>query len=198
MGAAGEAILGAELLYTQRTLAVRTGMVRYSQHVSSQCNMYQDQKMVALTECRYLIFVVASLVKAFAVRDHTTALDFSSPLKGASDILHSLTMGRSLSTTSLVIIANTPQLLVSLAYILVNRLITAISVSREWASFGASRKSLRTTNPIAAQRSTYWLQIPYRFALPMIVASTALNYITSQVMYFAVIRVYANNVTAAL
>lgn len=103
-------------------------------------------------------------------------------------------MGLSLSTTSLTIIANTPQLLLSLVYLMINRLITAMSVSREWAAFATSRKGLRTTKPMGSQRSTYWLQIPYRIAVPMMAVSTALHNITSQVLFFGKIRVYANDV----
>lgn len=104
-------------------------------------------------------------------------------------------MGHSLSTTSLAVIANTPQLFHSLLYLLVNRLVTAVSVSREWAAFAISRKGLRTTKPVGSQRSTYWLQIPYRFALPMMAWSAVLHYITSQVLFFSEFRVYKNNLT---
>lgn len=104
-------------------------------------------------------------------------------------------MGLSLNTTTLVIIANTPQLFLSLSYLLVNRLVTAVSVSREWAAFAMSRKGLRTTKPVGSQRSTYWLQVPYRFALPMMACSAVLHYITSQVLFFSEFRVYKNNLT---
>ncbi|KAL1616999.1 hypothetical protein SLS56_011165 [Neofusicoccum ribis] len=51
--------------------------------------------------------------------------------------------------------------------------------------------------PVGAQRSTYWLQLPYRFALPMVGLSTALHYFTSQAVFFAQIRVFENTLAAA-
>ncbi|KAF4539552.1 uncharacterized protein LTHEOB_9941 [Lasiodiplodia theobromae] len=141
----------------------------------------------------YFFFTLAASVKIML----THGLTPSSLLTLAHSTTispQSLTMGRTLPTTALAIIANTPQLLLSLAYLLSNRLVTALALSREWSAYatGPAHKPLRTTHPRGQQRSTYWLQIPYRFALPLLAASALLHYLTSQALFFAEIRVFAN------
>lgn len=54
--------------------------------------------------------------------------------------------------------------------------------AHEWNKLGRSgeRKGLRVTEPRGLQRGTYFLQLPYRFALPLIAVSTILHWLLSQ------------------
>jgi hypothetical protein len=56
-------------------------------------------------------------------------------------------------------------------------------MAKEWSKFGHVRKTLRVTAPSGRQRSTYYLQLPYRYAIPLLVASMLLHWLTSQAIF---------------
>lgn len=93
------------------------------------------------------------------------------------------TMHASLPT--LIILANLPQLALSAAYILINRLLSAMASAREWSSHARTRAGLRVTAPAGRQRSTFYLQLPYAFAVPQLALSALLHYLVSQSLFLA-------------
>ena len=82
-----------------------------------------------------------------------------------------------------VLLANTPQALLSYMYLAFNALYTTMFVAAEWSSYGVNRKTLRVTAPAGQQRSTYWLGVPYRYALPMTVISGLFHWLASQSLF---------------
>ena len=50
----------------------------------------------------------------------------------------------------------------------------------EWSGYIAERKTLRLSSPHGIQRGTYFLTIPYRFAIPLQLFSAALHWLISQ------------------
>ncbi|KAF2808778.1 uncharacterized protein BDZ99DRAFT_39707 [Mytilinidion resinicola] len=72
--------------------------------------------------------------------------------------------------------ADTP----SISYFALNRLCTSISFITEWNSHATTRKGLRVTNPAGAQRPAYFLQVPYRWAIPLTTMSGVLHWLLSQ------------------
>jgi hypothetical protein len=64
-----------------------------------------------------------------------------------------------------------------------NSILSAMALSLEWSSFAHVRKFLRVTAPVGKQRSTYYLSLPYRFALPLLASSTLLHWLTSQAIF---------------
>lgn len=95
---------------------------------------------------------------------------------------------------SSVLLANTPQALVSFLYLLYNALYTAMHLAHEYSGYAVHRASLRVTSPTAAQRSTYWLQLPYVYGVPLIVASATLHWLISQALFLARVHVYVDGV----
>lgn len=87
--------------------------------------------------------------------------------------------------------ANLPQLLVSLSYLVLNGLVTCMALAHEWNQFASSRKSLRVIKPEGKQRSTYFLQLPYRWSTPLAAISCLVHWLTSQT--FFLIRLTAMN-----
>ncbi|KAI2477405.1 hypothetical protein Ptr902_11030 [Pyrenophora tritici-repentis] len=79
-----------------------------------------------------------------------------------------------------VLLANIPQALFSYLYLAFNALYTTMLVAAEWSSYGVDRKTLRVTAPAGQQRSTYWLGLPYRYAIPMTITSGLLHWLASQ------------------
>jgi hypothetical protein len=60
----------------------------------------------------------------------------------------------------------------------------------EWNNLATSHKGLRVTKPVGEQRDTYFLQLPYRWALPLMIASGTLHWLLSQSIYLVRIDVY--------
>lgn len=66
--------------------------------------------------------------------------------------------------------------------------------NREWTQYGIKRAPLRVSVPNDGQRSTYFLQLPYIWGVPLLAASTLLHWLISQSVFFARIAVYENGV----
>lgn len=92
---------------------------------------------------------------------------------------------------STILIANIPQILLSFLYLTYNGLFTCMLLSYEWSSYARQRKGLRVTSAQGQQRSTYWLQLPYRYGIPLMAASAILHWLVSQSIFLA--RVFTLN-----
>jgi hypothetical protein len=80
-------------------------------------------------------------------------------------------------------LANVPQLLFSFAYLNINTICTSMAGAEEWNSLATARKHLRVTNPVGEQRSTYFLQLPYRWSLPLVAIGGFLHWTLSQAFF---------------
>ena len=58
-------------------------------------------------------------------------------------------------------------------------------MASEWNDYAYERKPLRVTNPTGDQRSTYRLQLPYKYGIPLIVLSGTLHWLVSQSLFLA-------------
>lgn len=87
-----------------------------------------------------------------------------------------------------VVIANLPQLLLSLSYFVYNSLYTRLCTEKEWNAYGTDYRPLRVTQPQGQQRSTYRLQLPYRYSVPLIVVSIFLHWLVSNALYVFVLE----------
>ena len=59
----------------------------------------------------------------------------------------------------------------------------------EWSLFGHHHRTLRVTSPRPGQRSTYWLQLPYTYAIPLMILSGLLHWLTSQSIFLARVEI---------
>jgi hypothetical protein len=82
-----------------------------------------------------------------------------------------------------VVIANIWQVLLSLAYILNNGLLSSQLVADEWAGFADERKTLRVSNPMGIQRSNYFISMPLRYGLPIMALFSIEHWLLSQAMF---------------
>lgn len=85
-----------------------------------------------------------------------------------------------------VLIANSPQLALSMTYVMYNNVFTRLLVGREWAAQSTDYSPLRVTDPRGLQRSTYRLQLPYRYSIPLIIISILLHWILSNAVYISI------------
>ena len=81
------------------------------------------------------------------------------------------------------LVANLPQVVLSFLFPLYNGLFTSMLLADEWNGYAHERKPLRVTDPRGAQRSTYRLQLPYRYGVPLLTASVTLHWLVSQSLF---------------
>ncbi|KAI0861198.1 hypothetical protein F4860DRAFT_524624 [Xylaria cubensis] len=79
--------------------------------------------------------------------------------------------------------ANTPQLILSVCYFSYNSLLTQFNVEKEWNAFSISYQPLRVSYPAGQQVSSYRLQLPYRYSVPLILVSIALHWVLSNAVF---------------
>jgi hypothetical protein len=87
------------------------------------------------------------------------------------------------SLLGLTTIANIPQLLLSICYMALNGLVTRMMTEYEWNRYSTDFRSLRVTSPVGQQRSTYRLQLPYRWSIPILFISVLLHWVYSNCIY---------------
>ncbi|PYI00437.1 hypothetical protein BO78DRAFT_380980 [Aspergillus sclerotiicarbonarius CBS 121057] len=87
-----------------------------------------------------------------------------------------------------VILANTPQFLITITYYFYNNLLTSMLAAAEYSSYSSpsSAKPLRVTSPIphTAQKSTYFLSIPYQYTIPVLSTFVALHWTISESLFY--------------
>ena len=102
----------------------------------------------------------------------------------------------------LILVANTPQFLLSITYLLFNSLLTIMLAEKEWHTFGPSTKPksvprsgamLRVSPPRGNQRSTFFLSLPYKYALPLLAVSSVLQWLVSQGLFYAEVDLWNAN-----
>ncbi|GAB7353596.1 hypothetical protein MBLNU459_g4017t1 [Dothideomycetes sp. NU459] len=89
-----------------------------------------------------------------------------------------------------VLTANAFQLTVSFLYIFYNNLFTCMLLGYEYTKFASNRKSLRVTKPAGQQRSTYWLQLPYRYSVPLMFAVGSLHWMIARSIFLLEVNFY--------
>ena len=91
-----------------------------------------------------------------------------------------------------ILLANTPQLILSILYFAYNSIWTCMLLVEEWGAYSKQRKPLRVTSRTGQQRSTYRLQLPYRYAVPLVIIWAVLHWLVSQSLFLVVIDSYNN------
>ncbi|KAK1846228.1 hypothetical protein CCHR01_11122 [Colletotrichum chrysophilum] len=90
-----------------------------------------------------------------------------------------------------VIVANTFQVVQTILYCNFNAVCTSISLVTEWDRFGSHRKGLRVSaKPQGAQRQTYFLQLPFRYSIPVMIFSGLIHWLISQSIFVVSMESY--------
>ena len=118
-----------------------------------------------------------------------TASGFGATNIGALASLSSFEGGSNVSVLITSLQVNLPQLIFSSLSFVYNSLCTCMAAAWEWNDVAIHRKSLRVTNPVGTQRSTYWLQLPWKFSLLLIAASALLHWLISQSIFLVNLRI---------
>ncbi|KAK6225711.1 hypothetical protein QIS74_01758 [Colletotrichum tabaci] len=89
-----------------------------------------------------------------------------------------------------VLLANLPQLVLSILYILYNTMLSTFLVQREFSRMHNPeyRKALRVSEPVGIQRSSYFISLPLRYGIPLYASSGIMHWLISQSLFLARIR----------
>ncbi|CAG8979112.1 hypothetical protein HYALB_00000245, partial [Hymenoscyphus albidus] len=97
----------------------------------------------------------------------------------------------SIGLISNVLVANFSQVVLSFLYFAYNGIFTCMSLASEWSRFALHRKGLRVFGiPRGDQRSRYFLQLPYRFAVLLMVLSGILHWLVSESIFLVTVDGY--------
>ena len=88
------------------------------------------------------------------------------------------------------IVANTPQLVISALHLNYNSIFTCMLLEKEWNDFVHERKTLRVSSPRDGQRSSYFLSLPYTYAILLIILSALMHWLVSESIFIAQIVAY--------
>ncbi|KAF7502331.1 hypothetical protein GJ744_006019 [Endocarpon pusillum] len=86
-----------------------------------------------------------------------------------------------------IVIANIWQVLVSFCYLAQSALLSCLLIADEWSGFSNERKPLRVSHPRGIQRSTYFVNMPMRYSIPIMILFAIEHWLLSQSTF--VIRV---------
>lgn len=103
---------------------------------------------------------------------------------------HSQNLSGATGVISTVLVANLPQIILIFLYFTYNGIFTFMLLTKEWSAYAIKRKFLRVTTPRERQRSIYRLQLPYRYGVPLLIASSTLHWFVSQSIFLARIKVF--------
>ena len=151
--------------------------------------------VAGLVSCGVLLFIAVLHIRylsdssiwslGFGTVNVHTILDYVGTTN--ADVGHAPTSNALIPT---VLLANTPQLLLSALYFLYNSIFTRMLAASEWSRFALQRKSLRVSSPQGEQRSTYWLQLPWTYSIPLGIAAVLLHWLASQSLFLVKIDTY--------
>ena len=97
-----------------------------------------------------------------------------------------------------VLVVNLPQLVLSFLFLTYNAIFTCEVIAAEWNRFAKDLHPLRVTEPKGQQRSTHYLGLPFRYAIPLTAISAALHWCTSQSFFLADLAFYGSDGNEAL
>ncbi|GAP85633.2 hypothetical protein SAMD00023353_1301040 [Rosellinia necatrix] len=77
-------------------------------------------------------------------------------------------------------LANVPQVVLGVGWWLANSLLTRLLLAQRWAKFIVKRSGLRVPSPQGQQRRSFFLSLPYRYSIPLLILSAVLHWLLSQ------------------
>ncbi|PPJ57742.1 hypothetical protein CBER1_00020 [Cercospora berteroae] len=117
----------------------------------------------------------------FFVEDTSSTLKTKLPTDGTKGFIAS------------VLLINTPQIVLSCCYLGFNGLLTSMHLAHECGGYAVVRKGLRVTEPQGTQRTTYWLQLPFKYSLPLLATTALLRWLISQSLFLVRVVPYRAN-----
>jgi hypothetical protein len=146
--------------------------------------------LLALVTCSILLALAVQSIHSYAYSIGDVGFGKVTPVAVISGWNVGLKGSDACKILSSILIANLPQTILSFLYLNLNGLLTSMWLADEWSHFATERKSLRVSKPKGKQRSTHFLQLPYKIAAPLMVFSGLLHWMISQSIFLAVVAEY--------
>lgn len=89
-----------------------------------------------------------------------------------------------------ILVANLPQLIVSLLYLSYNAMLSCFLVQLEFSKMCTLRKPLRVSEPEGIQRSSYFISLPLKYGVPLYTTSGIIHWLISQSFFLARITAF--------
>jgi hypothetical protein len=130
--------------------------------------------------------------RSFTASTATSSSSNASPFSsfGAVETNNIIQASKDRGILANVVLANTPQLVITFLYLFYNDAFTRMLMSHEYSRFASVRQALRVSQPRGQQRSTYWLQVPYRYSIPMMSCTAVLHWLISRSIFLVRINIY--------
>lgn len=93
-------------------------------------------------------------------------------------------------------LANVPQVILGSGWWLANSLLTKLLLAQRWAQFIVKRRGLRMPSPQGQQRQAFFLSLPYRYSIPLLISSTVLHWLLSQAFFVVQTRGFVYDLTS--
>ncbi|KAM0123886.1 hypothetical protein ACHAO1_011195 [Botrytis cinerea] len=164
-----------------------------------QWNPRQEKKFWAASRKRWVIVnilfglagsitIVLPLVIA-AGKGTSAFITFgtSSGKATATATIGDVSMSETNSLFTNIILANLPQTIISFLNVLYNGLFTCMLLADEWHIYGHKKQPLRVTCPSGQQNSTYFLSVPYRYAMLIFPLTILLHWLISESLFLVTI-----------
>jgi hypothetical protein len=81
-------------------------------------------------------------------------------------------------------------LLFSTLYFMYNGLFTCMVTAAEWSRLAQKPRALRVSEPKPGQKSTYWLQLPWKYSLPLLAVSVLLHWLVARSLFLVRVTVF--------
>jgi hypothetical protein len=93
----------------------------------------------------------------------------------------------------MVMFANMWQVLLSVAYLIFNTMVTCLCCEAEWQRFATKTRQLRVTEPTGEQQSSYFISLPWRYGIPFQLAFFVMHWTLSQGLFVVIVETYNVN-----
>ena len=154
------------------------------------------RRWIVCNFCSITTIIVAGILLHMGLAElSANSSTFKSSGFGAinTDMMANWSFGGTSGILLTALIANIPQLLLSFLFLTYNGLYTCMLLADEWSGYAHERKPLRVTKPKGSQRSTYRLQLPYKYIIPLCVISTVLHWLVSRSLFLARVTLYTRD-----
>ena len=185
--------IGQEGLWTQEPHAGHLPAIRKTWRTAG------SSKIWSLTWVVLILYIVISLVLPTKAVQNTITHRYSTSdplvamwnIKGWGEV-QSTALLSTLATSfiGMVLLANMPQLAVSLLYFCLNDTLTREILAADYNDFAITRRPLRVSFPRGEQRSSWYLTIPYRYAVPFLTTVTLIHWFISEGLFYVQVLPY--------
>ncbi|KAI3319223.1 hypothetical protein HD806DRAFT_525813 [Xylariaceae sp. AK1471] len=135
----------------------------------------------------YLSLVLALVAWIMYTAFQSNGRRFPGPF-GRNDDTHIFAPGTRSGFVNSLLFINIPHLFVSICYFFYNACFTQLQAEHDWNEYSLKFKPLHVSYPTGQQISTYRLQLPYKYSIPLLLGSVLCHWLVSNTVFLFVIE----------